>query len=524
MVRQNDDQTLPLTPMPAGLSDEKPRVSAAMDAYLQELENGQVPDRVKFLARFPEIAQQLERQLETLELLHGVVPQVVGDRSEPTLAGDEWLSKQESLGDFRLIRQIGRGGMGVVYEAEQRSLGRRVAVKVLPFAAMLDDQHRKRFYNEARAAATLDHPHIVPVYFVGQERGVHFFAMHLIEGQSLAELIEGLRGDVGERTAIVKGRESLSLRESRALRPGEGGTPFPPRPLPRPTLPREGEKNSETAPNFHSRMSTQRTGDRGRFFQTVARLGAEAAEALEHAHQVGILHRDIKPGNLLIDRSGKLWVADFGLASSEHGETLTRTGGVIGTAAYMSPEQALAAQHIDGRSDVYSLGATLYELLTLRRYRPDRAIRSGMIGGVDNDVTTLSRVDATIPVDLETIVIKALAVAPSDRYQSAGAMADDLRAFIAGREIQARRLNFIQRQARWLQHHQRLAAAALVGSFLLVTFIAVATLLHSNQLQSVLNEKELALTSAEQSRLRAEQSEQSARLSEQSAQQSELLA
>ncbi len=441
----------------------------------------------------------------------------------------------ESLGDFRLIRQIGRGGMGVVYEAEQRSLGRRVAVKVLPFAAMLNDQHRKRFYNEARAAATLDHPHIVPVHFVGQERGVHFFAMHLVEGRSLAEIIECLRrGDQAlplrqimssSQWSPLPTRQPSSRPETVASARGRSAAPIDAEPTndnigaaatvkadspPQAT----SADNDKTSPGNSALISTHRTTDRKTFFQTVARLGAEAAEALQHAHQVGILHRDIKPGNLLVDDNGKLWVADFGLATIEHGETLTHTGGVIGTAAYMSPEQASATSPIDGRSDVYSLGATLYELLTMQRYRSDQAIHLGAIASPSSQLTTLSHIDRTIPVDLQTIVVKALSFDPLDRYSTAGALAEDLRAFIAGREIQARRLSVWQRQLRWLRHHQRLAVGFVVASFLMICAIAIATLFHSHQLQRVLEEKDLALAVAEQSRQLAEKSERAARHSE----------
>ncbi len=161
------------------------------------------------------------------------------------------------LGDFRLLREIGRGGMGVVYEAEQKSLGRRVALKVLPYAAMFDARHLQRFKNEARAAALLDHPHIVAVHTVGCQQDVHFYTMQLIEGKSLADVIAGWR---------------------RA-----------------PVLMTQGPELS---------------------FRQIARWGAEACEALEHAHQMGIVHRDVKPSNLLVNEQGHLWVADFGLATT----------------------------------------------------------------------------------------------------------------------------------------------------------------------------------------------------------------
>ena len=508
-------------------------VAEAMEIYMAEVEAGHNPDRREFLARFPEIADSLEIQLKGLDFLNGIAPQAQTAGAGEGNDEQDLISSRGSLGDFRLIRQIGRGGMGVVYEAEQLSLGRRVAVKVLPFAAMLDDQHRKRFQNEARAAATLDHAHIVPIHFVGQERGVHFYAMPLIDGQSMAELIEGLRG--GSTNHPSSGRVGRGS--------GRGGAPRKTLSGPEsPTLPK-GEYHEDvahgprlapsayktpTAPDFRADISTRRSKQPDKFFRTVARLGAEAAEALEHAHQVGILHRDIKPGNLLLDSNGKLWVADFGLATIEHAETLTRTGGVLGTAAYMSPEQASDSHRIDGRSDVYALGATLYELLTLQRHRSDMKTVATTPFHTDNRAVSPHRINADVPIDLETIVIKALAYDPVDRYGSAGAMADDLRAFVDGREIQARRLTFAQRKARWFRHHRRLVTFAIATAFLLMAGFGAVMVFNSRRLATYSHQLESALDSANELRKeaetqsllarqqteRAEASEQEARASE----------
>ncbi len=498
----SEQEQLAVTHTSAGSIADDPRVTDAMEAYLSQLEAGRMPNREEFLARYPEIADQLEGQLEGLEFLHRLAPQAVGTKTDATDPADDRIGSRATLGDFRLIRQIGRGGMGVVYEAEQLSLGRKVAVKVLPFAAMLDAQHRKRFYNEARAAATLDHPNIVPVYFVGDERGVHFFAMQLINGQSLAEVIDGLRGQttnypLSGRVGRGSGRgghasETLSGPESPTLPKGEYQDGLP------------SAKELETRPDFHSAVSTQRNHDRSKFFQTAARFGAEAAEALEHAHGLGILHRDIKPGNLLIDAAGKLWVADFGLATIENDETLTRTGGVVGTAAYMSPEQASDSHRIDGRSDVYSLGATLYELLTLRRLRGESQTRADVGSGRDQDRTSLGPVDGSIPADLETIVLKSVSSDPADRYQSAGAMAEDLRSFLGGHEIKARRLTLVQRQARWLRRHRRLTTAAVAASFLLIAAFGTVMSIYSRQLSNNARELEIAAAKAEVSKREAE--------------------
>src|SRR5262249_27765563 len=194
------------------------------------------------------------------------------------------------------LREVGRGGMGVVYEAEQISLGRRVALKVLPFAATMDARQLQRFLNEARAAATLHHAHVVPVYAVGQERGVHYYAMQFVDGQTLADLIARPSG-------------------------------------------RQEQAHKDTVPV--AAVTTQSAPRARAFFRRAAEWGIQAAEALDHSHQLGIVHRDIKPGNLMIDHQGKLWVTDFGLARTGADSNLTMTGDLLGTLRYMSPEQAL---------------------------------------------------------------------------------------------------------------------------------------------------------------------------------------
>jgi len=315
---------------------DDPHVLQAVEEYLAALEAGQAPQRDEFLARHAAIAARLAEYLDGLELIHRAAPVAGADTSADDLGG------AEPLGDFRLVREAGRGGMGIVYEAIQRSLSRRVALKVLPFAATMDARQLQRFQNEARAAASLDHPHIVHVHAVGCERGVHYYAMQFIEGQTLAGLIADLRQASGQPVA----------------------------PEAQPTTPHTPDTSApDTAPR--AAASTERTPQYRANFRRVAELGIQAAEALDHAHTLGIVHRDIKPANLLVDGRGGLWVTDFGLAHIQSDARLTMTGDLVGTLRYMSPEQALAKRVVvDHRTDVYSLGATLYELLTLGPARP----------------------------------------------------------------------------------------------------------------------------------------------------------
>ncbi len=406
-----------------------------------KIEGGEVVDLQAYIAAHPAHADELHRLIPTLLLLADLsrsgtasIPPIVADGPDNETPG--------TLGDFRILREVGRGGMGIVYEAEQISLHRRVALKVLPFAATMDPRHLQRFKNESLAAASLEHPHIVPVYAVGCERGVHYYAMKYIEGQSLAEVIDEVR----------KAKESHH----------------------------RGIENTEKKQNtkISSSLCSLCLCGSPDFFKSVAELGIQAAEALEHAHSLGIVHRDIKPANLMIDGHGARWITDFGLARTAADAGLTMTGDVLGTLRYMSPEQALAKHGlVDHRTDIYSLGVTLYELLT----------GTPAISGKDRE-EILNRItledshpprsfDSTIPRDLETIVLKAMAKTPSERYATARELADDLRRFLDSQPIRARRASLTQRFTKWSRRHRHFVGATFLIVLLAAMGLAVGSYL-----------------------------------------------
>jgi serine/threonine protein kinase/Flp pilus assembly protein TadD len=397
-------------------------IGQVADEFLQRQKSGESPDPEEYAARHPEAAELIRNVLRSLRLIEESAGGA-GTSDEP-LAG--------TLGDYRLIREVGRGGMGVVYEAEQISLGRRVALKVLPFAATMDARHLQRFHNEARAAASLHHEHIVPVYAVGCERGVHFYAMQFIEGLTLAQVIS--RQDAaGETTA-----------------PHAAGA-------------------DDTTP----RPAATETPRDAAFFRRAAEWGAQAAEALEHAHSLGVVHRDVKPGNLMIDAQGKLWVADFGLARTAAEGNLTMTGDVLGTLRYTSPEQALAKHGlVDHRTDVYALGATLYELLTGRPAVEGRDRAEILLRVASEEPVPPRRHERAVPTDLQTVVLKALSKDPLDRYRSAGELAADLRRFLEDRPLKARPPSAAKRLSRLLRRHRIAAVASVVGLLVCLTALA----------------------------------------------------
>jgi serine/threonine protein kinase len=423
-----------------GLDD--PRVVAALDEYLAALEAGNKPNRQAFLRRHAEVAEALAECLGGMEALHEASASGTGPQPLGAVAA-EW-QPGTPLGDFRILREVGRGGMGVVYEAEQLSLDRRIALKVLPFALTLDPRQLQRFKNEARAAAQLHHQNIVSVHAVGCERGVHFYAMQFIEGQSVAEVIAGMR------QLPRRGKATLSGGPGRH-RPGVSTGPFVPHPEAPP---------AETAAEPVGALATVYSKNSAQFYRVVARLGMQAAEALEHAHQFGVIHRDVKPGNLLLDAHGHLWVTDFGLAQFQADAGLTQTGDLLGTLRYMSPEQAGGQRVLmDHRTDVYSLGATLYELLTLRPPF-DGADRQALLRQIlDDEPPPPHALEKSIPTELETIVLKALAKAPAERYTSARELADDLSRFLAHQPIRARRATAVQRLRKWARRHPSIVVA-----------------------------------------------------------------
>jgi serine/threonine protein kinase len=399
----------------------------------------------------------------------------------------------DPLGDFRIVRELARGGMGVVYEAVQLSLARRVALKVLPFAATLDARHLQRFKTEAQAAALLHHTNIVPVYAVGCERGVHFYAMQLIDGQSLAVLITQLRRQAGLEVPddhASRGSVQSSLVLGAGVASGSSAAS------------RQGLRiapqlsfHPETVSQFHTQLSTQHAGRESRFFRTAARLMLQAAQALEHAHEFGIVHRDIKPANLLLDTHGVLWVTDFGLAQFHADTGLTRSGDIPGTLRYMSPEQASGQRTLlDRRTDVYSLGATFYELLTLEPIFKGRDVQYLLHQVLHTEPKALRQIDKTIPVEMETIILKSVSKSPDERYRSAGDLAADLQRYLDNQPILARRPSLIDRARKWSRRHP----SVVVSGVLLLAVIAIALTISNRREQLRADEAEKRFRQARQ--------------------------
>jgi serine/threonine protein kinase len=445
-------------------ADIDPRLVELANSYAAALRSGERPNREEYLSRFPDLRDEATDYLEGIEIACSLEP--LKSKSDVRSAGHGEIRTGEPIGDFRIVQEIGRGGMGTVYEAVQISLGRHVALKVLPFAAALDERHRKRFLLEAQAAAQLHHNHIVPVYAVGCERGTHYYAMQLINGKPVSAKLF----DEPWIATSLQTTPTLALRGDITMR---------------------------------SSMSSPQTGHRDVLnrFQRIASLVADAAEGLDYAHSCGIVHRDVKPGNLLLDVHGKIWITDFGLAHVTTGEHVTQTGDMLGTMRYMSPEQASGAKGVvDHRSDVYALGATLYELLTHQPVH-DGADRQTLLRQVLNDdPRPLRQLERSIPEELEIITLKALRHSPAERYETAQHFADDLRRYLSQMPITARRPTILDQTRKWMRRHPTAVVSLLFAMAVAMISLATTTAIVAHQkslTQQSLDREERRATQAE---------------------------
>ena len=363
----------------------------------------------------------------------------------------ENVAVPEQIGDYRIMREIGRGGMGIVYEAEQCSLGRRVALKVLPRLSHHSKDYRARFRQEAHAAAQMHHPNIVPVFEVGSEDGYFYYAMQLIRGSSLDVVLDLLR-----RVQSRSQGEIVDQNHTDQQCTNE-----------RPSV----ETLSTAAQTLYDHWEGGiGSGGQRRYFRSIAKIALKVAEALVYAHAQGVIHRDIKPSNLILDEEGTVWVTDFGLAKTEE-HSMTETGNFLGTLRYLSPERF--SGECDERTDVYALGITLYELLVQRPAfgQLDQLQLLEAIRHVDPPPPR--SLDRRIPFDLETIVLKACEKRPLARYPTAFALAEDLQRFLNDQPIRARRKtlsSWVSLGARKWKRSSGLQIAAVLAIALLLSF------------------------------------------------------
>jgi len=438
-------------------------LEAAFKKFEDLWRQGERPDPEDFCEKFPEYHDELLARIREFVARHADMQTASVDASRPddrTHASDPAQTRDltsaempspktdltgETLGDFRVIREIGRGGMGVVYEAEQISLRRPVALKVLPTPLSLRENVVARFRRESSTAGRLRHPGIVEIYSTGEEAGYHYFAMEFIEGSPLDRVVEEMRSEVvgdldGERVAqavLVSTHWTHATQARMASEEKPSALPTPP-----------WGKN---------------------YIGAVCRIVAQLGDALEYAHQAGVIHRDVKPANILLRADGSAVLTDFGLAREEALPSLTMTGGFAGTPYYVSPEQLMGGgTKVDHRTDVYSLGVTLFELLTLRRPFEGKTTQQVFASIMTSDPPRPKKLNPELPRDLVTIVLKAMERNPADRYPTATAFASDLRAFLEYRPIQAQPPGPIDLAAKWIRRHPVRSTVAAFATLAMV--------------------------------------------------------
>jgi serine/threonine protein kinase/WD40 repeat protein len=483
-----------------------------LESFVHRFRRGERPSLTDLIALHPELAGQIRElvpALVDLEQLAGL-PRGPGGSARPRAASatsrDEGPSP-ERLGDYRILRRIGGGGMGVVYEAEHVALKRSVALKVMLPRLRDDPKYLRRFHSEASLAAGLHHTNIVGVFDYGEQDGVCYYAMQLIQGQPLDRVLADIRllREVQRQTDPHNGSDRLRIIASagsaaaRGLLTGRFDAAMTTDEAVDATLPigvydpdatgSSGTDGEATGPpDRPSALGSSTLGPSGelRYYREIARIGAQVADALEYAHRRRIVHRDIKPSNLLLDAQGNVWVTDFGLSRFGDNADLTQSREVVGTLRYMAPERLRGTS--DRRGDVYSLGATLYEMVALRPpFEEADEIR--LMERIRNDPPPPPRqLDRKLPRDLETILLKALAKDPKDRFSSAGALGDELRRFIDGRPIRSRPVSAVEQFWRWCKRDPWLAGASIaavtVTTVLALGSMAVA-IVYRNQAEAL---------------------------------------
>ncbi len=498
-------------------------LGAVVESFLDRFRHGERPSLTELMAQHPELAGQFRELIPALIELeqHGELGEDLKSRAtnrrdfSDSCAEGPW---PEQLGDYRIVRRIGGGGMGVVYEAEHASLKSRVALKVVHPRFRADPKYLRRFHAEARVAAGLHHTNIVSVFDYGDHEGVCYYAMQYIQGQPLDHVLAGIRRLRDERTQadFIPGPEGMFTIAARS--PAAHPSPvidglltgrFAAAPMVEATRDTEPIEGSNSAPPHSAGTvedgsalaapaadepsspgsSTLSGLSELRYFREIARVGAQVADAMEYAHRRGVLHRDIKPSNLLLDAQGNVWVTDFGLAKLEDGDDLSQSRELVGTLRYMAPERFRGVS--DRRGDIYSLGAALYELVTLRP--PFEGCDPiALIELIRNtSPAPPSHLGRDIPRDLETIVLKALARDPKDRFGSAGELANELRRFVEGRPIRSRPVSIAEQFWRWCKREPWLAGANIAAALLITLLAVVSTayaVVYRNQARALSNQ------------------------------------
>jgi serine/threonine protein kinase/WD40 repeat protein/tetratricopeptide (TPR) repeat protein len=569
--------------MTGSTADRNPFERLAED-FAERLRRGEHPAITDYIARHPEHADDIRDLFPEIAAVEQCKPSDGESRTSSSTAIPVRPGRlPDQLGDYRILRYLGAGGMGVVYEAVRESLRNNVALKVMHPQFRDREQYARRFRIEARSAARLHHTNIVSVFDYGVHDGVCYYAMQYIAGHSLDKILTDVRQLRGEKEILTAGAAAATASEAQAptrsdpwltpSEPGEAPTCASSRALslglmtgewsatasPRGPDDREAQPEPATTvamenrgnlgpPEDDAEKGVQRTALRMlaaelagsdevrslapgqeagpddeprceqaalfgssssltaqgevRYYREIGRLGAQVADALAHAHKRGVLHRDIKPSNLILDGLGNIWITDFGLAKFEDGDDLSHTQDLVGTLRFMAPERFRGVS--EPRCDVYALGATLYEMVTLRPCFSGQS-HAQLIHRIEHEPPVPPRqIERGIPADLETIVLKALAKVPGDRFESADEMGAELRRYVENRPIRSRPIPAYQRIWRWCRRNPALAAAGTMAAAAIVGLAVVSTVAawtYSDQVEALKVEQQQTRNAERRARL-----------------------
>ena len=473
-----------------------------VERFTQEVRAGSNPDVDQWVQDHPHLSDELSDLLSSVAMIEGL------KNFSPTTSHPQSrfadVEIPDYLGEYKIVREIGRGGMGIVLEAVHETLGRRVAIKVMVPGAMTTSSHLERFHREAVAAASLHHTNIVSVFGAGEDQGFQFYVMEFVDGQSISQMLKNRVSENQETSEFRSPSSSGSIAETAADESQTIGLQYSPDPNEAATVALGPER-----------------------YKWVAETGIQIADALAYAHEKEILHRDIKPANLVLDANDTVWLTDFGLAKSIQGgidqTVVTKTGDILGTPQYMAPESF--SGKYDCRSETYCLGLTLYELATLKPAFANASTPEVIRAVTAASPTAPRKIDPQLPADLSTVIEKAIAKEPSQRYQTAAELRDDLRAFVEDRPISARRTTMLGQFVRFSRRNP--LAASLMGLLVLTLGLLTATAavgyLATSSALSDLREKQIDLRE-KQSSLQKEQvaTRQALQLAEYSATQSKI--
>ena len=441
--------------------------------YTRRTRDGKAPEIAAYKRKYPAIANDIEDVLSSVAMIEGLKEESETREPSGNPAAHAELFNKKQIGEYVVIREVGRGGMGVVFEAVHQSLGRRVALKVMLERELESEKQIARFRREAQAAAKLHHTNIVSVFGVGEFEGYHYYVMEYVDGVSLKSAVESLT-NVEVAPADGKTEQHVqTIRNDQVSTVGNSELVF--------ADGIEGEDSSEVsdANEESQQILVPKTGDWNLFtnaadrYRWVGKIGAQVADALGYSHEMGMLHRDIKPANLMLDDKGQVWITDFGLVKIADEEQLTQTGAVMGTPQYLAPESLKG--NYDQQSETYCLGLSLYELATLQP-----AFAPGSHAEVFSRIMhetpgSPGKIDPAMPKDLATIIEKAISKDSKDRYENAFALRDDLRAFVEDRPISARRPSFMEQASRWARKNPLIASLAALSSLLVCATAVIAS-------------------------------------------------